>query len=492
MDDYYFKTVNYSQSSLLSLSNQAFHGLKELVVNRTRGPLILLARTTIISLMEKISVGELRVLTKEAIYTFGKSSVREEGLLQTDTTNQVDLRSEIRVINDAFWIRMFILSDLGFAESYMVGDIEVSDLDSLFKMFILNRSNLSEMSMTTSSIFSAINTLMNSRFINSISNSISNISAHYDISNEMFEAFLSNDMTYSCAYFNDQLGGLNGDLEIEKKSSIELNPFEQDTLEQAQYAKLDLIIRKANLSTGDRVLEIGSGWGSLAIRAVQQTGCQVDSITLSVEQKIYAERRIRSLGLENSIRLHLLDYRNLPESFMGTFDRVISIEMIEAVGLEYLDTYFSIVERSLKPGRGIGVFQVITIPESRFERYRKEVDFIRKWIFPGGILPTVTFMADAIAKGSKNRLIIDSIQNIGPHYARTLREWQRRFEASFDITIVPNLITTYPNLAGQPKQIEIFRRKWLYYFSYCAAGFSLRVLGDHIFTLTREGNLSLT
>lgn len=237
-------------------------------------------------------------------------------------------------------------------------------------MFILNRSNLSEMSMTTSSIFTAINTLMNSRFINSLSNSISNISAHYDISNEMFESFLSKDMTYSCAYFDKELGGLTGDLDNPSKIA-----HSQDLLEQAQYAKLDLIIRKANLSPGDRVLEIGSGWGSFAIRAVQETGCQVDSITLSVEQKTHAESRIRALGLESSIRFHLLDYRNLPESFRGKFDRVVSIEMIEAVGLEYLETYFSVVEQNLKPDRGIGVFQVITIPESRFERYRKLVRF---------------------------------------------------------------------------------------------------------------------
>ncbi|EGG01939.1 uncharacterized protein MELLADRAFT_38847 [Melampsora larici-populina 98AG31] len=403
--------------------------------------------------MEKISVGELRVLTEQGIYTFGK------------TTPEDDLRAEIRVINDAFWVRMFMLSDLGFAEAYMVGDIQ---------MFIVNRSNLSEMSMATSSIFSAINTLMNSRFINSLSNSISNISAHYDISNEMFEAFLSKDMTYS--------------------STLTKHPDQesQDSLEEAQYAKLDLIIRKANIGSTDHVLEIGSGWGSFAIRAVQKTGCQVDSITLSVEQQTHAERRIRDLGLEKSIRIHLLDYRNLPPSFTGKFDRVVSIEMIEAVGLEYLETYFGVVERSLKPGRGIGVFQVITIPEARFERYRKEVDFIRKWIFPGGILPTVTFMADAISKGSEKRLIIDSIENIGPHYARTLREWQRRFETNFETLIMPSLISSYPDLKVHPEQIEVFRRKWLYYFSYCAAGFALRVLGDHIFTLTREGNLSLS
>lgn len=242
---------------------------------------------------------------------------------------------------------------------------------------------------------------MNSRFINSISNSLSNISAHYDISNEMFEAFLSKDMTYSCAYFTPELGGLQGDLTDSQNSltvsqgaktcsagrsdsnasdiqtnglhprhSIPPAPHKldalEDPLEKAQYEKLDLIIRNAKIGPTDQVLEIGSGWGSFAIRAVQRTGCQVDSITLSIEQKSHAEKRIGQLGLQDRIRIHLLDYRKLPKRFVGAFDRVVSIEMIEAVGLEYLETYFSVVERSLKPGRGIGVFQVITIPEGWF------------------------------------------------------------------------------------------------------------------------------
>ncbi|EFP78021.1 uncharacterized protein PGTG_03977 [Puccinia graminis f. sp. tritici CRL 75-36-700-3] len=485
MDEDYLKTKNYSQSSaILSLTNRSLHFLKESIVNTsTFSPIISLAKTTIISLMSKIEYGQIKLNTETESLVFGRSKVHPE--------TSEELAAVIQVVNDAFWLRMFLLSDIGFAEAYMVGDIQVDRLDSLFKIFILNRSNLSEMSMITSSLFSTLNSIMNSRFVNSISNTISNISAHYDISNEMFQAFLSKDMTYSCAYFPPSLGGPDGDLKNQEEGENGISATGKDRLELAQYEKLDLIIEKAKIRKGDRVLEIGSGWGSFAIRAVERTGCQVDTITLSIEQKKLAEKRIRQAGLEQMITVHLVDYRDLPSRFKVPFDRIVSIEMIESVGVEFLDTYFDVVQRCLHPKTGIAVFQVITIPESRFDRYVKEVDFIRKWIFPGGILPSVTFMTNAISKGSKNRLLIDSIQNIGPHYARTLREWESRFKLNFDQLVAPCLVKTYPELVDNPHRIQIFKRKWIYYFEYCSTGFESRVLGDHIFTLTREGNLTL-
>ncbi|MBW0474945.1 hypothetical protein O181_014660 [Austropuccinia psidii MF-1] len=486
MDDSqnFFKTKNFIKSSnpSLNLISKYFNRFTNTLIDQSWTPLVLIAQTTIISLMQKITQGKLRVLTQSGIYQFPAQKLSKSRVQDSD-----ELSAEIRVINNAFWVRMFLFSDLGFAEAYMVGDIQVDDLNSIFKLFIFNRSSLSELSMINSSLFSTLNLLMNSRFVNSISNSISNISAHYDISNEMFKAFLSQDMTYSCAYFTPKLGGPGGDL---NQNLISLSNHQNlDPLELAQYEKLDLIIHKAKIRKNDRVLELGSGWGSFAIRAVQSTGCQVDTITLSVEQKALAQKRIQELGLQDSIRVHLLDYRNLPTKFEGAFDRVVSIEMIEAVGLEFLENYFSIVNKCLNSKSGIGVFQVITIPEARFERYIKQVDFIRKWIFPGGILPTVTYMVDSIAKGSKNQLTIESIENIGTHYARTLREWQKRFESNFDSIIAPSLSQQYPEVKQNPQQIETFRRKWVYYFSYCSTGFECRVLGDHIFTITREGNL---
>lgn len=197
---------------------------------------------------------------------------------------------------------------------------------------------------------------MNSRFVNSVSNAINNISAHYDISNDMFASFLSPDMTYSCAIFESK----------------------DESLQIAQYRKLDKIIRQARITKRDHVLEIGTGWGSFAIRAVTKTGCRVTTLTLSKEQKVLAEERIRAAGLEDWITVLLCDYRNhVPAQ---PYDKVVSIEMIEAVGKEYLDTYFSKVNDFLKKNGGIAVFQVITMPETRYERYCKEVDFIRKWV----------------------------------------------------------------------------------------------------------------
>jgi cyclopropane-fatty-acyl-phospholipid synthase len=225
-------------------------------------------------------------------------------------------------------------------------------------MFLVNRANLDDATTWASSIFSGINFLMNSRFVNSVSNAINNISAHYDISNDMFASFLSNDMTYSCAIFESK----------------------EDTLETAQYCKLDRVIRQARIQQSDHVLEIGSGWGSFAIRAVQTTGCKVTTLTLSIEQKVLAEQRIRAVGLQDRIQVVLCDYRN--HVVEKPYDKIVSIEMIEAVGKEFLDTYFAKVDQFLKKENGIAVFQVITMPETRYERYCQEVDFIRKWVYP--------------------------------------------------------------------------------------------------------------
>jgi cyclopropane-fatty-acyl-phospholipid synthase len=223
-------------------------------------------------------------------------------------------------------------------------------------MFLVNRANLDDATTWASSIFSGINFLMNSRFVNSVSNAINNISAHYDISNDMFASFLSKDMTYSCAIFESK----------------------DEPLEIAQYRKLDRVIRQARIQPQDHVLEIGSGWGSFAIRAVQRTGCKITTLTLSIEQKVLAEERVRAAGLQDRISVVLCDYRkHVPER---PYDKIVSIEMIEAVGKEFLETYFAKVNECLKKDGGIAVFQVITMPETRYERYCKEVDFIRKWV----------------------------------------------------------------------------------------------------------------
>lgn len=258
----------------------------------------------------------------------------------------------------------------------------------------------------------------------------------------MFAAFLSEDMTYSCPIW-----------------SLVSDPKSQgETLEAAQETKLQYFITSARIKASDHVLEIGTGWGSFAIAAVRSTGCRITTLTLSKEQKKLAEERIAAAGYTNHIKVLLCDYRALPTPSAQLYDKVISIEMLEAVGPEYYETYFSCIDRLLKPQGGIAVFQCITIPEARYEAYAKGEDFIRKYIFPGGHLPTVSRLVGSIERGSKGSLIVDAILNIGGHYAKTLRLWREKFEERFDSHIRPALLDEHEGMSE--KDAEVFRRKW--------------------------------
>lgn len=275
-----------------------------------------------------------------------------------------------------------------------------------------------------------------------MANSQLNVSAHYDISNAMFAAFLSEDMTYSCPIWQPL---------SDPKSRGE-------SLESAQDTKLQYFIDAAKIKPTDHVLEIGTGWGSFAIAAVKKTGCRVTSLTLSREQKELAEERIAAAGYTDNIEILLCDYRALPTPREGLYDKVISIEMLEAVGHEYLDTYFKCINRMLKPEGGIGVFQCITMPEGRYDGYAKGEDFIRTYIFPGGHLPTVSQLVGAIERGSEKTLVVDALLNIGGHYAKTLRLWREKFEANFDNVIRPALLGEHEGMTE--KDVDLFRRKW--------------------------------
>ena len=258
----------------------------------------------------------------------------------------------------------------------------------------------------------------------------------------MFAAFLSDDMTYSCPIWLPK---------SEPNSAFE-------SLEGAQETKLQYFITHARIKQSDHVLEIGTGWGSFAIAAVQKTGCKVTSLTLSKEQKELAEKRIATAGYSDHIEVLLCDYRKLPASRKGSYDKVVSIEMLEAVGREFLDTYFECIDHVLKPQGGIAVFQCITMPETRYEGYSKGDDFIRKYIFPGGHLPTVSQLVGSIERGSKGTLIVDDLLNIGGHYAKTLRIWRETFERNFETRIKPALLEEHEGMSL--KDVGLFRRKW--------------------------------
>lgn len=302
-----------------------------------------------------------------------------------------------------------------------------------------------------------------------------NIAAHYDISNEMFAAFLSPDMTYSCPIW---LPKTNPD-------------FVNESLFDAQMRKLDRFIDNTHIRGSDHVLEIGTGWGSFAMRAVQRTGCKVTSLTLSIEQKELAEQRIREAGMDKNITVLLCDYRSLEVPETGPFDKVVSIEMLEAVGKEYLVTYFKCIDKLLKKEGGVACFQCITMPDARYEAYAKSDDFIRRYIFPGGHLPANSQLVNAITTASGGTLVVDSIENIGPHYAKALRLWREKFLENWEGQIKPQLMAEKADEGMDDEGAEVFKRKWDYYFRYSEAGFSTRTLGDVIITVAREGAVQM-
>lgn len=360
---------------------------------------------------------------------------------------------------DSFYSRVASSADIGFAEAYIAGDFTVNDaneLVSVFHILILNRDNkeMSTKGLALSRIGASFNSALHSLNANSVSGSRRNIQAHYDLSNDLFGTFLGPSWTYSCAYFE------NGDA----------------SLDDAQSAKLDLMIEKAKLSQECHVMEIGCGWGEFAIRAAKQCGCRVTGITLSMEQCQLARARVKAAGVSHLVSIELVDYRTLPSTGVK-YDRVVSIEMVEAVGHEFLGDFFGTVDAILK-SNGLAVLQVITTPEVRYDEYRSSVDFIQKHIFPGGICPSLQALVSAMTERSS--LSLEHVENIGPHYATTLREWRRRFLASAASGDV-----------GKAGFDDMFVRKWVYYLCYCEAGFASRTLGTLQLIFSRPGNVGV-
>jgi cyclopropane-fatty-acyl-phospholipid synthase len=285
-------------------------------------------------------------------------------------------------------------------------------------------------------------------------------------------------MNYSSAIFKDY----NGDLLPDPSHDLESH-------EEAQLRKMRKILNRLKIQPGDRVLEIGTGWGSLSILAASSFDCTIDTITLSSEQLALATQRVADAGLSHRITLHLMDFRAVrskPE-WQGAFDKFVSIEMMEHVGREFLEEYWRVADWAMKGDKATGVVQVITMPEARIPAYDSNgVDFIQKWIFPGCYIPSLETLISTMNNGTSGRLTVDAVSNIGPHYARTLREWKRRFLRNWEGTIKQLLIEQH---SLDEQALGAFKRRWMYYFDYCEAGFSTRTLGDHIITFTREGNV---
>ncbi len=357
----------------VSLSQPISHGMAYL---RTRlGSFawhhgVAIARPAILSLFTSIEIGTLELVDEPSKehHVFGQA-------LALSPANQP--HATLTIISSTFYLRLLLLADMGFAASYLLHEVRCPDLTAFFRLFVLNRARLNNGSTWSFSLLTGILSNLSSVLLrlgmggptNTVSNAHLNAAAHYDLGNDMFAGFLSVDMTYSCPIWATTAhGGLkSGDGQQLRKEE------EEEELEAAQMRKLRRIIDAARIKATDHVLEIGAGWGSFAIEAVRRTGCRVTTVTLSQEQKTWAEEKVRKEGLEKSVKVLLVDYRAVPE-VEGGYDKIVSIEMLEAVGRGFLGTYFARVERLLKRNGGVAVFQCITMPEGRQRAYERTAE----------------------------------------------------------------------------------------------------------------------
>lgn len=358
----------------------------------------------------------------------------------------------IRIQNPAFFKRCVLYGDIGFGEAYVDGDWDTDNITNVIKWFLLNVDHAPTVSGSSVksgllNILKAINKLYHLKRGNSLSGSRRNISEHYDLNNDFFALFLDPTMTYSSAYYTR----------------------EDMTLEEAQLEKYDRLCRQLHLKPDDHVLEIGSGWGGNAIYMAKTYGCKVTTLTISEEQYKFAKERIAKEKLEDQITILVKDYRLME----GSFDKIVSIEMLEAVGADYYNEYFKKCSDLLKRD-GIFAIQVITCPDSRFDSLKNGVDWIQKHIFPGSLLPSVGAINQAV--NSTSNLTLVDLKDIGLHYAHTLNVWYKAFNEKLD----------------EVRQLgfdDYFIRKWNYYLCYCEAAFAMRNINVMQLVYTRPNNI---
>ncbi|MGB5866591.1 MAG: cyclopropane-fatty-acyl-phospholipid synthase family protein [Arcobacteraceae bacterium] len=390
--------------------------------------------------LSKITQGNLEV-------TYSDGTTKIYGDTQTP-------KAKLQLNNSDLFRRLMLFGDIGFTESYMDKDFECDDLTALIQIALLNSNALQtksedEKKFSLYNLFPVINKIKHAMRKNSKTRSAKNIQEHYDLSNQFFELFLDDTMMYSSAVF-------------EKPT---------DTLFEAQQRKIDKLAQKLNLKKGSKVLEIGSGWGAMAIHLVQKYGCEVTTLTLSKEQKKLCEKRFKEHNIEESVDILLKDYRDM----QGEFDAVIAVEMFEAVGREYFDIFFKKCEALMKPS-GILVMQIITMPDQRYDSYCKGTDFIQKYIFPGGHLPSLGKILEVTKKHTNLNLL--HMEEFPEHYAKTLNIWHE----------------TFTNKLDEVKQLgfdEYFIRMWKMYLCYCEAAFLTRNISLVQVAFTRYQNIEL-
>lgn len=376
--------------------------------------------------------------------TDGRLTIHDRGRRQEfGRPGEDGLAAHVEIHDPRFYRHLVLGGSLGAAEAFIRGYWTCDNLVSLVRIFCRNAAAAAGLEGGAARALSPLAQIGHWLRRNTLSGSRHNIAAHYDLGNEFFALFLDETMAYSCAFF----------------------PQPGSTLYQASVAKFDRICQRLVLTADDHVLEIGTGWGGFALYAARQYGCRVTTTTISRKQYEYSRQLVEQAGLADRVTVLCEDYRALT----GFFDKLVSIEMIEAVGHQYFDTYFRVCSERLKP-HGLMLLQAIVIPDQRYDRYRRSVDFIQRYIFPGGCLPSIGAICQSLGRATD--LQVAHLEDITPHYAETLALWRQRFGANLE---------RVRSLGFS----EEFLRTWEFYFCYCEGGFRQRAIGDVQILLTK-------
>ena len=387
-------------------------------------------RPRLLERFERIAWGRLTLIEDGREASFG-----------TRTDDAPDVR--LRVRDPELWVDLALGGSVGAGEAYVAGRWEADDLPGLVRVLVRNRAVLEDLEGGIARLGAPLLKLAHRLRDNSRDGSRRNIAGHYDLGNDFYRLFLDETLMYSCAIFE----------------------HEGQSLHDASLAKLERIARKLDLRPGDHLLEIGTGWGGMAIHAAGRYGCRVTTTTISPAQHDLARERVRAAGLEDRVEVLLEDYRDL----RGTYDKLVSIEMVEAVGERWLDAYFAACSRLLAP-QGAMLLQAITMQEQLYDSMRRNVDFIQRHVFPGSHLLSVRAIAERVARVTDLR--IAQLEDISEHYVTTLQHWRRNFLARRDEVRALGF--------GEP-----FLRLWDYYLAYCEGGFAERSIGDVQVLLTK-------
>ena len=390
-----------------------------------------LARQAVLTHLLTLQHGEITLIESDSCQIFGTR------------TDICSLAVTIYVGDPRFYTDIAFGGSVGAGEAYMSGFWSCDDLTALTRIITRNRDVLDGIETGLARLTIPLRKLFHFLHRNSKHGSRHNIAAHYDLGNDLFALFLDETMTYSCGIFER----------------------EDSTLQDASIAKIDRICQKLQLSPNDHMLEIGTGWGTFALHAARQYGCRVTTTTISQEQYEFALQRVHAAGLSDQITVLRQDYRDLK----GQYDKLVSIEMIEAVGYAFYDTYFTCCSNLLKPN-GIMLLQAIIIADQLYEQAKRSVDFIQRYIFPGSCIPSITTISQSLARATDMRLF--HMEDITLHYAETLRHWRERFFANLSRV----------RALGYSEE---FIRMWEFYLCYCEGGFRERVIGDVQMLLTK-------